>query len=179
MRLPDVTVPAEDEIEEGEWQQIQGVITEALEKLTVFRQAEGEKLQRDLAERLNSIEQKMSGITPLEEERTRRIREKIMRSLEELKEKIDENRFEQELIYYLEKLDVTEEKVRLKSHLDYFRELMEEGGASGKKLGFVAQEMGREINTLGSKANYAEIQKIVVQMKDELEKIKEQVLNIL
>lgn len=179
MRLPDVTVAAEDEVDEQEWQKIQAVIAEALEKLTVFREAEGRKLQNELVKRLDNIEEKLSQIAPLEEERTRRIRDKIQRSLEELKEKIDENRFEQELIYYLEKLDVTEEKVRLKSHLDYFRELMQEGGGAGKKLGFVAQEMGREINTLGSKANYAEIQKIVVEMKDELEKIKEQVLNIL
>ncbi len=179
MRLPDVTVAAQDEIEEEEWQSISDVISIALDKLNDFRINEGLKLREDLLSRLSCIESKMLEIEPLEEERTRRIKEKLQRSLDELKEKIDENRFEQELIYYLEKLDVTEEKVRLKAHLGYFRELLLEGGQAGKKLGFIAQEMGREINTLGSKANYAEIQKLVVEMKDELEKIKEQVLNIL
>jgi uncharacterized protein (TIGR00255 family) len=179
MRLPDVTISAEDEVDEKEWQGIQEVINEALDKLSEFRHSEGAKLQQDLEQRLHSIEQKMQAITPLEAERTSRIKEKIQRGLQELKEKIDENRFEQEFIYYLEKLDVTEEKVRLRSHIEYFRQLLNEGGLSGKKLGFIAQEMGREINTLGSKANYAEIQRLVVEMKDELEKIKEQVLNIL
>lgn len=179
MRLPDVTVAAQDEVDEQEWLKIRSVIIDALRKLEDFRTSEGAKLREDLEERLIIIEAKMVLIEPLEQERTRRIKEKIQRSLEELKEKVDENRFEQELIYYLEKLDVTEEKVRLRAHLGYFRELLSEGGQSGKKLGFIAQEMGREINTLGSKANFAEIQKLVVEMKDELEKIKEQVLNIL
>lgn len=179
MRLPDVTIAAEDEVDENEWQEVKKVIEDALAKMAEFREAEGAKLVADLVDRLDSIEQKLDQIAPLEEVRTTRIKEKILRSLEELREKIDENRFEQELIYYLEKLDVTEEKVRLRAHLGYFRELLEQGGLAGKKLGFIAQEMGREINTLGSKANYAEIQKIVVEMKDELEKIKEQVLNIL
>lgn len=179
MRLPDVTIAAEDEVDENEWQEVKKVIEDALTKMAEFREAEGAKLVADLVDRLDSIEQKLDQIAPLEEVRTTRIKEKILRSLEELREKIDENRFEQELIYYLEKLDVTEEKVRLRAHLGYFRELLEQGGLAGKKLGFIAQEMGREINTLGSKANYAEIQKIVVEMKDELEKIKEQVLNIL
>ena len=179
MRLPDVTIAAEDEVDDAEWQEISGVIREALGRLTEFRRSEGAQLRQDLEQRLSIIEEKMAAIVPLEQERTKRVKERIQRSLEELREKIDENRFEQELIYYLEKLDVTEEKVRLKSHIDYFRQLLEDGGQAGKKLGFIAQEMGREINTLGSKANYAEIQKIVVEMKDELEKIKEQVLNIL
>ena len=179
MRLPDVTVAAEDKVDAEEWKQITSVIQEALSKLNEFRESEGAKLKADLENRLDIIASKMKQIEPLEEERTGRIREKIRRSLEELREKVDENRFEQELIYYLEKLDVTEEKVRLQSHLEYFRELLNQGGQAGKKLGFIAQEMGREINTLGSKANYAEIQKLVVEMKDELEKIKEQVLNIL
>ena len=179
MRLPDVTVAAEDKVDAEEWKQITSVIQEALSKLNEFRESEGAKLKADLEHRLDIIASKMKQIEPLEDERTGRIREKIRRSLEELREKVDENRFEQELIYYLEKLDVTEEKVRLQSHLEYFRELLNQGGQAGKKLGFIAQEMGREINTLGSKANYAEIQKLVVEMKDELEKIKEQVLNIL
>ena len=179
MRMPDVTVAAQDEVDEKEWHEIRSVIVSALDKLSSFRVSEGSKLREDLQNRLKIIAEKMILIEPLEQERTNRIRDKIQRSLDELREKIDENRFEQELIYYLEKLDVTEEKVRLQAHLSYFEELLEEGGLAGKKLGFIAQEMGREINTLGSKANYAEIQKLVVEMKDELEKIKEQVLNIL
>jgi uncharacterized protein (TIGR00255 family) len=128
MRLPDVTISAEDEVDEKEWQGIQEVINEALDKLSEFRHSEGAKLQQDLEQRLHSIEQKMQAITPLEAERTSRIKEKIQRGLQELKEKIDENRFEQEFIYYLEKLDVTEEKVRLRSHIEYFRQLLNEGG---------------------------------------------------
>ncbi len=180
MRLPDVTMSAEDEVDPEEWKQIEGTLHEAVQKLNDFRADEGDKLRHDLQFRISNIRDGLEGIAPYEKERVDRVRERLQRGLNELKEKgVDENRFEQELIYYLEKLDVTEEKVRLRSHLDYFEKLMNQGGPIGKKLGFISQEMGREINTLGSKANHAEIQKLVVEMKDELEKIKEQVLNIL
>jgi len=180
MRLPDVTVSAEDEVDEDEWRQVEATLRDAVEKLNDFRADEGARLKEDLSDRVSNIREKLAAIEPHEEDRIQRVKDRLQRSLEELSEKqMDENRYEQELIYYLEKLDVTEEKVRLKSHLDYFDQLMEQGGPIGKKLGFIGQEMGREINTLGSKANHAEIQKLVVEMKDELEKIKEQVLNIL
>ncbi len=179
MRMPDVMQAAEDEVDDEEWAAITKVINEAIDRLNKFRMDEGETLKLDLMERLGNIRERLEKVNPFEEDRVKRLREKLTRSLSELAEKPDENRYEQEIIYYLEKLDVTEEKVRLKSHLDYFEQLLNEGGANGKKLGFVSQEMGREINTLGSKANHAGIQKLVVEMKDELEKIKEQVLNIL
>lgn len=179
MRMPEVMQAAEDEVDEKEWGAISAVIHEALDKLNSFRSDEGATLMVDLKQRLLNIGQRLEQVNPFEEDRVKRLREKLSRGLADLAEKPDENRYEQEIIYYLEKLDVTEEKVRLKSHLDYFEQLLNEGGPIGKKLGFVAQEMGREINTLGSKANHAGIQKLVVEMKDELEKIKEQVLNIL
>lgn len=179
MRLPDVMKPAEEEIDEEEWGKISNLVQEALVNLVEFRKVEGEKLKLDFMERINSIREKMIGTTQYEGERIERVKERLSRGLAEVAEKPDENRFEQELIYYLEKMDITEEKVRLKSHLDYFDELLQEGGAIGRKLGFIGQEIGREINTLGSKANHASMQKLVVEMKDELEKIKEQVLNIL
>ncbi len=179
MRMPDVMQPAEDEVDEEEWAAITKVIDEAVDRLNKFRTDEGETLKVDLIERLGIIRNRLEQVTPFEEDRVKRLREKLSRGLAEIADKPDENRYEQEIIYYLEKLDVTEEKVRLKSHLDYFEQLLNEGGANGKKLGFVSQEMGREINTLGSKANHAGMQKLVVEMKDELEKIKEQVLNIL
>ena len=179
MRLPDVMQSAEDEVDEEEWKAIEGVIHNALEQLNKFRSDEGGTLKLDLEKRIGIIRERLSQIKEHEEDRVKRIKDRLARSLAELNEKPDENRYEQELIYYLEKLDVTEEKVRLNSHLDYFMQLMNEGGPIGKKLGFISQEMGREINTLGSKANHADMQKLVVEMKDELEKIKEQVLNIL
>ncbi len=179
MSLPDVLQPADDTMSAEDWQAVQKVCHAALEQLADFRSIEGKKLETDLRERLESISAKMEESTQYDEERTQRIKDKLQRSLSELKESPDENRFEQELIYYLEKLDITEERVRLKSHLDYFEALLNEGGPVGKKLGFIGQEMGREINTMGSKANHANMQKLVVEMKDELEKIKEQVLNIL
>lgn len=179
MRLPDAMKPAETEIDENEWHQIQSLIKEALANLMNFRQVEGEKLKQDFLQRTAIIREKMNHTADFEEERVNRIKERLTKGLAEIKERPDENRFEQELIYYLEKLDITEEKVRLKSHLDYFEELLEQGGSIGKKLGFISQEIGREINTMGSKANHAGMQKLVVEMKDELEKIKEQVLNIL
>ncbi len=179
MRLPDVLLPAENELDENEWKEISAALESAIEKLQKFRADEGATLQKDVDKHLKSIEKKLQKVPEFEADRIQRVREKMQRSLAEFNGTLDENRFEQELIYYLEKLDVTEEKVRLQSHLDYFEKLMDEGGAIGKKLGFVSQEIGREINTLGSKANHADMQKVVVQMKDDLEKIKEQVLNIL
>ncbi|MGB0176899.1 MAG: YicC/YloC family endoribonuclease, partial [Owenweeksia sp.] len=179
MSLPDVLQPASDTITDAEWKAVQEVTQKALGQLMEFRSIEGKKLEEDLRERLKNIETRMNNMADHDGERTQRIKDKLQRSLAELKESPDENRFEQELIYYLEKLDITEERVRLKSHLDYFTALLNEGGGIGKKLGFIGQEMGREINTMGSKANHAAMQKLVVEMKDELEKIKEQVLNIL
>lgn len=179
MRFPDALRSAEDEIDPEEWKAVYNLLSEAFRQLNEFRREEGAKLERDFYERLATIRQKMESMTDFEEDRMIRVKERILRSLNELKEAPDENRFEQELIFYLEKLDITEEKVRLNSHLEYFENLLEEGGPIGKKLGFIAQEIGREINTMGSKANHAPMQKLVVEMKDELEKIKEQVLNIL
>lgn len=179
MRLPDVMQAAEDQVDEKEWATIISTVNEAVDLLNRFRRDEGATLKLDLEARLAVIAEKLDSVKPFEEDRVTRLREKLSRGLADLAEKPDENRYEQEIIYYLEKLDVTEEKVRLKSHLDYFEQLLNEGGPIGKKLGFVSQEMGREINTLGSKANHAGMQKLVVEMKDELEKIKEQVLNIL
>ncbi len=179
MKMPDSMKPAETEIDENEWLEIKKVIDQGLVNLMNFRHIEGEKLKDDFLQRTAIIREKMNATTQFEEERVARIKERLSKGLSEINERPDENRYEQELIYYLEKLDITEEKVRLKSHLDYFEELLEEGGAVGKKLGFISQEIGREVNTMGSKANHAGMQKLVVEMKDELEKIKEQVLNIL
>lgn len=179
MRMPDVLQSAESELSEQEWELLEGGLIECLELIGNFRSDEGARLKEDIDMRLKNISDGLEAIIPMEEERTVRIKDKLMRGLEQLKVEVDQDRFEQELIYYLEKLDVTEEKVRLRAHLDYFEELMIAGDEAGKKLGFVSQEIGREINTLGSKANHAGMQKIVVGMKDELEKIKEQVLNIL
>lgn len=179
MKMPDSLKPAETEIDENEWSEIKKVIDLGLANLMDFRQVEGEKLKEDFLQRTAIIRDKMNGTAQFEEERVERIKERLSKGLSEITERPDENRYEQELIYYLEKLDITEEKVRLKSHLDYFEELLEDGGAVGKKLGFISQEIGREVNTMGSKANHAGMQKLVVEMKDELEKIKEQVLNIL
>jgi len=154
---------------------------EAIRKLNRFREEEGAALEKDLQERVNIIEELLLKIPPLEEKRIVTLRERLTKQLEELlpQESIDKNRFEQEVVFYLDKMDITEEKVRLKKHCEYFTETLALKESSGKKLGFISQEMGREINTLGSKANDADIQKIVVLMKDELEKIKEQLFNIL
>jgi uncharacterized protein (TIGR00255 family) len=179
MRMPDVLQSAESELSKEDWRTLEGGLLECLSLIGEFRADEGARLKKDIEMRLQNISAGLEAIIPMEEERTTRIKEKLMRSLEQLKVEVDKDRFEQELIYYLEKLDITEEKVRLRAHLDYFEELMEAGDQAGKKLGFVSQEIGREVNTLGSKANHAGMQKVVVGMKDELEKIKEQVLNIL
>lgn len=183
MGLPDVIAPDTEGLEEQDWPDMQPVIEAAAGALLQFRRNEGTAVQKDLSERVDNIEQLLAEVLPLEKERINRIRQRIQASLEEWvgKQNTDENRFEQELIYYLEKIDFSEEKQRLAAHCRYFKELVQQGGGEGigKKLGFVLQEIGREINTLGSKANDAGIQKIVVNMKDELEKAKEQVLNVL
>lgn len=181
LRIPDVLVPQVDEIDENEWDQIiQGVETACL-ALDNFRQQEGQSLSKDFADRIENIRQFQNEIPALEEARVKHLRAKFEKDLSDLidRSKIDENRLEQELIYYMEKLDITEEKVRLSQHLDYFNEVLSEDLSQGKKLNFIGQEIGRELNTLGSKANQAQIQHLIVRMKDELEKIKEQLLNIL
>ena len=181
LRLPDVMTKTEvQELEEDEWKAVHNAITEAINQLIEFRTQEGLALEKKFNENLNNIEQLLNSIEPYEKERITKIRERITDALEKtLSVDYDKNRLEQELIYYIEKLDINEEKQRLTNHLAYFRETMKEGHGQGKKLGFIAQEMGREINTTGSKSNLAEMQNIVVQMKDELEQIKEQVLNVM
>jgi uncharacterized protein (TIGR00255 family) len=179
VRMPDALKTERDEIDENEWKEIQAVIKEAMANIQNFRQAEGQSLEKEFSLRIANIRQHLNDAIALDPERVKLIKEKLHNAITELKVTIDENRFEQELIYYLEKLDVTEERVRLTNHLDYFLETITGTEANGRKLGFITQEMGREINTLGSKSNHAGMQKLVVMMKDELEKIKEQVLNVL
>ena len=182
LHLPDVTTKTEiDILDEEEWEVTKQAINNAVENLIDFRKQEGTALERKFHEKINNIEALLKSIEPYEESRVPKIKEKIIEGLEQVaKVDYDRNRLEQELIYYIEKLDINEEKQRLANHLNYFRETMEEKGHGvGKKLGFIAQEMGREINTTGSKSNQAEMQNIVVKMKDELEQIKEQVLNAL
>ena len=179
IRMPDALKTERDELDENEWKQIQIVIADALVNINTFRQDEGLSLEKEFILRINNIRQYLAQAIALDPERIQIIKDKLQTAISELKVNVDENRFEQELIYYLEKLDVTEERVRLNNHLDYFLETIKGEEANGRKLGFITQEMGREINTLGSKSNHAEMQKLVVMMKDELEKIKEQVLNVL
>ena len=181
LRMPDVLSRTEvKELSEEEWNAARGAVTEAIEKLMEFRRQEGAALERKFGEKLDNIATLLASIEPYEQERVEKIRERILESLQKnLSVEYDKNRFEQELIFYIEKLDINEEKQRLTNHLSYFRETMREGHGQGKKLGFIAQEMGREINTTGSKSNHAEMQNIVVKMKDELEQIKEQVLNVM
>jgi uncharacterized protein (TIGR00255 family) len=182
MRMPEVVVADQDVLPEEDWKGVRVVIEEAARLLMEHRKNEGQALHKDLSQRILSIEQLLENILPLEAKRTDKIRSRISQSLQDAvgKDSIDPNRFEQEMIYYLERIDFTEEKTRLKQHCQYFRETVEKEGASkGKILGFILQEIGREINTLGAKANQADIQQLVIKMKDELEKAKEQVLNIL
>lgn len=182
LRMPDVTTKTEIEVlDEAEWEAAKKAISGAIENLVDFRKQEGAALERKFHEKIDNIEALLKSIEPYEESRVPKIKEKIIEGLEQVaKVDYDKNRLEQELIYYIEKLDISEERQRLTNHLNYFRETMaEEGHGVGKKLGFIAQEMGREINTTGSKSNQAEMQNIVVKMKDELEQIKEQVLNAL
>ncbi|MFC4816185.1 YicC/YloC family endoribonuclease [Flavobacterium sp. GCM10023249] len=179
VRMPDALKTERDEIDENEWKQIQSVINEALTNINQFRVDEGMSLEKEFQLRIANIRSYMEQALELDPERVQNIKNKLQTAIDELKVNVDENRFEQELIYYLEKLDITEEKVRLTNHLDYFIETIKGNEANGRKLGFITQEMGREINTMGSKSNHAGMQKLVVMMKDELEKIKEQVLNVL
>ena len=182
LRLPDVTAKTEVEVlDDEEWEVAQQAINEAIEKLIEFRKQEGAALQKKFTEKIDNITNLLKSIEPFEKNRVPKIREKIIDGLKQIPEvDYDKNRLEKELIYYIEKLDINEEKQRLTNHLKYFHETMKESGHGvGKKLGFIAQEMGREINTTGSKSNQAEMQNIVVKMKDELEQIKEQVLNAL
>ena len=181
LRMPDVLTKVDVQIlEDEEWEVAKGAVEEAINALVNFRKQEGAALEKKFTEKIDNIERLLKSIEPYEKERVARIRERITDALEKtISVDYDKNRLEQELIYYIEKLDINEEKQRLTNHLKYFRETMASGHGQGKKLGFIAQEMGREINTTGSKSNHAEMQNIVVQMKDELEQIKEQVLNVM
>lgn len=181
VRLPDITLKTEIEVlKDEEWNMAKQAIEEALQNLISFRQQEGAALQNKFNEKIDNIARLLQEIEPYEKMRVEKIRTRIVDGLEQIPNaEYDKNRLEQELIYYIEKLDISEEKQRLANHLKYFRDTMNETAPNGKKLGFIAQEMGREINTTGSKSNLAEMQNIVVQMKDELEQIKEQVLNAL
>lgn len=179
VRMPDALKTERDEIDENEWKQIQKVIDEALENIAQFRKDEGVSLEKEFLHRIANIMTLMNNAVAYDAERVETVKTRLRTALAELKENVDENRFEQELIFYLEKYDITEEKVRLENHLNYFIETLAGTEANGRKLGFITQEMGREINTMGSKSNHSEMQKLVVMMKDELEKIKEQVLNVL
>lgn len=179
LRMPDVIKTDPVEADEEEWNVVSKTIDEAIQHLCDFRIQEGAMLQKLFTQKVFNIAALLNDVEPYEKERIEKIKGRILDNLEKLAVDYDKNRFEQEMIYYIEKLDVNEEKNRLDNHLKYFLETMETGHGQGKKLGFIAQEMGREINTLGSKSNHADMQKIVVRMKDELEQIKEQVLNVL
>ena len=179
VRMPDALTTPIEEVDESEFAQIEEHLALALKQLQEFRRSEGAILEKDFVLRIKNIQALLSQVETLDIERLAAIRNRMEKAIEEIKDRVDENRFEQELIFYLEKLDITEEKVRLANHLNYFLTTLEEPQSNGRKLGFIAQEIGREINTLGSKANHAQMQQIVVLMKNELEKIKEQVLNIL
>ncbi len=181
LRLPDALKMDKEEIDESEWESVLSQTREALNRINDFRSQEGAALEKDILERVSQIMILLKDIEPFEKERTENMRTRLRNNLEESidKDTLDTNRFEQELIYYLEKMDITEEKVRLSNHCNFFREVVSESQAVGKKLAFIAQEMGREINTIGSKANHSDIQRLVVTMKDELEKIKEQLMNVL
>lgn len=181
MRIPDVLRPEKEELNEEEWGEIMKLIKEANTMFQGYRSQEGDGLQKDFEERIGKIMQLDADLDEAVNARIKRIKDRIRTNLDEVidPDKVDQNRFEQEVVYYLEKIDVTEERVRLAANCNYFLEILRNGAAQGKKLGFISQEIGREINTLGSKANDSDIQRVVVQMKDELEKIKEQVLNVL
>ena len=179
VRMPDALKTEREEIDENEWKQIQSVIDTALENIATFRKDEGVSLEKEFLLRIGNILSLMNDAVAYDAERVDTVKIRLRTALDELQVNVDENRFEQELIFYLEKYDITEEKVRLENHLNYFIETLAGTEANGRKLGFITQEMGREINTMGSKSNHSEMQKLVVMMKDELEKIKEQVLNVL
>ncbi len=178
VRLPDAITSRPDELLEGEWESLAKIVHAAVDRFEEFRKTEGKILHEELERNLQNIERNLSEVIPFEEERITAVKERYQKSLKEF-ENVDETRFYQEMAYFTEKLDISEEKVRLSQHLKYYKEVMDNEEFNGKKLGFISQEIGREINTLGSKANHAQIQKLVVMMKDDLEKIKEQTLNVL
>jgi len=179
IRMPDALKTEREELDENEWNLINESITIALKEIVQYRVDEAASLEIDFKERITNIKNYLEEVRALDGERVETVKERLKKAIEDLKVDTDENRFEQELIYYLEKLDINEEKVRLANHLDYFLQTLASEDSNGKKLGFIVQEMGREINTTGSKANFAPMQKAVIQMKNELEKIKEQILNVL
>jgi len=179
IRMPDAMKTEREEIDETEFVEIEKTLILALSEINSFRTDEGNALEKDLLFRVSNIAQLLQDIIAMDPDRIEGVRERLRKGVADLKEKVDENRFEQELVFYIEKFDITEEKVRLENHLSYFLETINSSDSNGRKLGFISQEMGREINTIGSKSNYAPMQQLVVQMKDELEKIKEQLLNVL
>lgn len=179
VRMPDTMKTERNDIDEEEYTAITRALEEAVVEIKTFRNEEGKALEKDFLLRIQNISGLLEQVKQLDPERMVQVRERLEKAVADIKENVDENRFEQELIYYLEKFDITEEKVRLANHLEYFLSSLQSEDSNGRKLGFICQEIGREINTIGSKANYAPMQKVVVQMKDELEKIKEQVLNVL
>jgi len=179
VRFPDALNTEKAEIDENEWSTILAEIKVALSRIDTYRLDEGKVLEADFNDRIATIANVLEQVIAMDPERIEGVRERLRKGVDDLKEKVDENRFEQELVYYIEKFDITEEKVRLQNHLAYFVSALNSDDSNGKKLGFIGQEIGREINTIGSKSNYAPMQKLVVQMKDELEKIKEQLLNVL
>lgn len=179
LRMPDTLKTDKDDINESEYEAIVKAMKEALSEIVNFRNEEGKVLEKDFVDRIATLNTLLEKVNAMDPERLGTVRERLERAVADLQIELDDNRFEQELIYYLEKYDITEEKVRLANHLNYFETTLKSNDSNGKKLGFIAQEMGREINTIGSKANYAPMQQLVVQMKDELEKIKEQMLNVL
>lgn len=179
IKLPDSLKTERDEIDEEEFNAIEIAVQEALTEINKFRSDEGGALEKDLSLRIANIRQLLEDVIKIDPDRVEAVRERLRKGIEEIKEQADENRFEQEIVYYIEKFDITEEKVRLDNHLDYFQKTLDSKDSNGRKLAFISQEIGREINTIGSKSNYAPMQQMVVQMKDELEKIKEQILNVL
>ncbi len=179
IRMPDTLKTEREELDLDEWKQIADCIEDTITKIVIYRTDEGTVLKADFIKRIEKIKNLLQKVITIDPDRITAVKERLQKGIEELKTKVDENRFEQELVYYIEKYDITEEKVRLENHLEYFLKELTNDGSNGKKLGFISQEIGREINTIGSKANYAPMQKMVVEMKDELEKIKEQNLNIL
>ena len=179
IKMPDTMKTEREEIDADEFKTILEAVNEALIAINLYRSDEGKVLEDDFKMRINSISELLIEVTDIDSDRIEIVKDRLRKAVGDLKEALDENRFEQELIYYLEKYDITEEKVRLKNHLNYFKEALDSSDSNGKKIGFICQEIGREINTIGSKSNHAPMQQLVVQMKDELEKIKEQALNVL
>ena len=179
VKMPDALKTERDEIDEEEFKAIEEAVKAALIEINDFRSDEGKALEKDLQLRISNIQDLLEQIIRIDPDRIDAVRERLRKGIEEIKEQADENRFEQEIVYYIEKFDITEEKVRLNNHLDYFQKTLNSKDSNGRKLAFISQELGREINTIGSKSNYAPMQQLVVQMKDELEKIKEQILNVL